>query len=247
MNISAGWTFRPTVWPTLGFIALFTALLGLGDWQLGRADEKQALIAAKQARQAAPPLILHQARPDPILDRFRPAIATGQYVPGQQWLLDNRLYQGRPGYHVYSLFRLQDGTHLLLNRGWISQGASRQSLPELPLPSGQHQIHGHLDTPAAVGLVLAEPDWTDTTAVQVVPNLDITALATGQELVLPALALVTDPDQPGTLQHDWQAIETLTPAKHQGYAAQWFALALALLIIYVGVNLQRRDTNSIGT
>ncbi|MEL6711436.1 MAG: SURF1 family protein [Pseudomonadota bacterium] len=242
MNIFTGWTFRPTLWPTLGFIALFAILLSLGNWQLGRADEKQALIAAKQARQTAPPLILHQTRPESILDRFRLAIAEGQYEPGKQWLLDNRLYQGRPGYHVYSLFRLRDGTHILLNRGWISQGASRQTLPELPLPVGQHQIRGRLDTPASVGLVLAEPDWTDAAAEQVVPNLDIAALAAGQGLTLPALALMVDPDQPGALQHDWQAIETLKPEKHQGYAVQWFALALALLIIYIGVNLQRQDT-----
>ncbi len=244
MNNCAGWTFRPTLWPTLGFIALFTVLLSLGNWQLGRADEKQALITAKQARQAAAPLMLDQTRPAPMPDRFRPAVADGQYEPGQQWLLDNRLYQGRPGYHVYSLFRLRDGTHILLNRGWISQGASRQTLPDLPLPAGHHQIRGHLDTPAAVGLVLAELNWADATAKQVVPNLDIAALAAGQGLTLPTLALVVDPNQPGALQHDWQAIETLTPAKHQGYAAQWFTLALALLIIYIGVNLQRRNTES---
>lgn len=244
MKTCTGWTFRPTLWPTLSFIALFAVLLGLGNWQLGRADEKQALIAAKQARQAAPALILHQTRPEPILDRFRPAVAVGQYEPGRQWLLDNRLFRGRPGYHVYSLFRLQDGTHILLNRGWISQGASRQILPELPLPTGQHQIRGHLDTPAAVGLVLAEPDWTNSAAVQLVPNLDMAALAAGQGLTLPTLALVVDPNQPGALQYDWQAIETLTPVKHQGYAVQWFALALALLFIYVGVNLQRQDTPS---
>lgn len=234
-----GWTFRPTLWPTLGFILLAVILLSLGDWQLGRAAEKQALIAAKQAHQAAAPIMLHQNRPEPILDRFRPAIAVGRYVSGQQWLLDNRLYQRQPGYHVYSLFQLENGTHMLLNRGWISQGASRQTLPDLPLPSGQQQIRGHLDTPAAVGLVLAEPDWADVTEVQVVPNLDIAALAASQKRVLPVLALVIDADQSGALQHDWQAIETLTPAKHHGYAAQWFALALALLIIYVGVNLQR--------
>jgi len=240
----AGWTLRPTLWPTLGYIVLTAVLLSLGNWQLQRADEKQALITAKQARQAAAPLILHQAQPDPVLDRFRPAIASGQYVPTPQWLLDNRLYQGRPGYHVYSLLQQADGTHILLNRGWISQGASRQSLPELPLPSGPQQIRGRLDTPASVGLVLAEPDWTATTAVQVTPHLDIAALAAGQGLTLPALALVLDPDQPGALQHDWQAIETLSPAKHHGYAAQWFALALALLIIYVGVNLQRPETTT---
>ena len=37
--------FRPTLWPTLAAAALLPLLLGLGIWQYGRAQEKDALEA----------------------------------------------------------------------------------------------------------------------------------------------------------------------------------------------------------
>ena len=236
-----GWVFSPTFWPTLSFLVVSAVLLSLGNWQLTRAAEKQALINAKQQHQQAAPLVLNQASSDPVMDRFRPAIAVGQYVPGQQWLLDNRLFQGRPGYHVFSLFQLQQAGHILVNRGWISTGASRQTLPHVPLPSGLLRLTGRLDTPASVGLVLEAPLFDSPVDKLVVPNLDIAALASAQGLQLPPLTLVADADQPSVLQHDWTAIETLSPEKHWGYAAQWFALALALFIIYLVVNLHRQE------
>ena len=35
--------------------------------------------------------------------------------------------------------------------------------------------------------------------------------------------------------------QLLSPDKHLGYAAQWFAIALALIVIYVVVNLRRPE------
>jgi surfeit locus 1 family protein len=239
-----GWVFRPTLWPTIGFVILSMLLLWLGNWQLNRAAEKIALITAKQHHQQAAPLMLHRAPVDPLLDRFRPVIAIGQFVPGQQWLLDNRLYQGQPGYHVFSLFQLQGAGQILVNRGWVSTGTSRQSLPSLPLPSGRIRLNGHLDTPASVGLALGKPVVNSQANLVVMPNLDIAALAAARGLQLSPLALVANADQPGVLQHDWSAIETLSPNKHWGYAAQWFALALALLFIYIGVNLHRKESTT---
>jgi cytochrome oxidase assembly protein ShyY1 len=45
--------------------------------------------------------------------------------------------------------------------------------------------------------------------------------------------------QPGSLAFDWMPVEEITPEKHVGYAVQWFGLATALLIIYLGVNTKR--------
>ena len=235
------WGFRPTLWPTLGFIVCLLILLKLGHWQLQRADEKQALIAAKQRHQQAAPLVLNQTEPDAVMDRFRPAVAVGHYISGQQWLLDNRLFQGRPGYHVFSLFQLEGAGRVLVNRGWISAGASRQIIPDVRLPTGMLRLSGRLDTPASVGMTLGTLEWGNTFATLVVPDLDIAALAAAQDVQLPPLTLVADADQPSVLQYDWSAIETLSPEKHWGYAAQWFALAAALFIIYFGVNLHRKD------
>lgn len=241
MQLKMGnWLFTPALLPTLAFIALLVALFALANWQMHRAQEKQALVDAKQVRQSTSALpLVKDVRLDPILDRFRPAMAKGRYVEGQQWLLDNRLYQGLPGYHVFSLFRLDSGRQLLVNRGWVSVGESREFLPNLPLPQGEVTLSGHLDSPASVGLVLGEQPFNSIAKLVLLQNLDVAALAEAQNLDVLPLTLVIDAGQKGALQYDWSAIETISPQKHLGYAVQWFALAVALLIIYLGVNTHR--------
>jgi cytochrome oxidase assembly protein ShyY1 len=56
-------------------------------------------------------------------------------------------------------------------------------------------------------------------------------------------ALVLDEGQAGGLQYDWSPIPPMGPEKHLGYAIQWFGLAVALLIIYVGVNTHRNGSS----
>jgi cytochrome oxidase assembly protein ShyY1 len=89
-----------------------------GFWQLGRAEEKQALFAAFE--RSAEGL----TRYDPVTDneteqylyqRFK---LTGRYEPERQILLDNMMYDGRPGYHVLTPLRI-GATAVLVNRGWL--------------------------------------------------------------------------------------------------------------------------------
>lgn len=232
--------FAPALIPSLAFAGVLSVLLTLGNWQLDRAKEKQALVDDKQARQAAAPLRLGEAVVDPLLDRFRPAEVRGHYVQGQQWLLDNRLYRGQPGYHVFSQFEMQHGGKVLINRGWVSVGESRAFLPLLPLPEGDFVLTGHLDSPASVGLVLGEVPLASLEDRVLVQTLDIAALGQARDLPLQPLALVIDEGMPGGLQFDWQPVENISPEKHLGYAVQWFAMALALVIIYIGVNTRQQ-------
>jgi surfeit locus 1 family protein len=234
--------FAPTAIPTLVFLLVLVALLSLGNWQMQRAGEKQALVDDKQARQAAAPLELNSQPLDEQLDRFRPARVVGRYVEGQQWLLDNRLYRGQPGYHVFSLLQLENGRQLLVNRGWVSVGSSREFLPQLPLPQGGVELSGHLDRPESVGLVMGEPPVDSIAGKVLLQSLDVAALAQARKLDLMALTLVLDEGQAGSLQYDWAPVETISPEKHVGYAVQWFALAVALVIIYLGVNTRRIET-----
>lgn len=67
------------------------------------------------------------------------------------------------------------------------------------------------------------------------------ALAQARQLQLAPLSLVLGAGQAGSLQYDWAPVETISPEKHLGYAVQWFALAVALVIIYLGVNTRRID------
>jgi surfeit locus 1 family protein len=233
--------FAPRPWPTLAFLLLFPLLLGLGFWQMERAGEKQALVERRAAGEVTAVLDIDAATELVAGDRYRPARVRGRYFAEQQWLLDNRVHRGQAGYHVFTPFRLAGAStaSILVNRGWVAVGESREFLPPLPVPDGELTLTGRLDAPASVGLVIGEVPLDSIESRVLVQSLDIAALAAARSLDLARFALVLDEDQPGALQYDWSPIPPMGPEKHLGYAVQWFGLAVALLIIYLGVNLHR--------
>jgi cytochrome oxidase assembly protein ShyY1 len=235
----SGLQFRAGRYPTLAFLLLFPLLLSLGFWQLDRAEQKQALLAAQAARSNEMPVALWQLTALTDQDRFRPAVARGRFVAGRQWLQDNRVHAGQVGYHVYSLFEFEGGRGVLVNRGWVPAGASRQDLPMLPLPEGELQISGRLSRPASVGMQLGEADYLGMGGMQRVPYLDVQQLAAAIGRDLLPMVLELGEGQPGALTPDPLTATQIGPEKHVGYAVQWFGLATALLIIYVGLNARQ--------
>lgn len=235
----AGFRFRPGRYPTLVFLLVFPLLVSLGVWQLNRAEEKAQLQASMMHRADELPLNLNLIRDTPDTDRFRQAQATGRYVGDQQWLQDNRVHAMQSGYHVYSLFELS-GSHraVLVNRGWVPTGRDRSEMPVLPLPAGEVSLAGHLDHPASVGIALGDVDYR-AIGLTVLPYLRVHDLGQAIARDLLPLVLVLDEGQPGALTPDPLPVSQMGPDKHLGYAVQWFALALALLMIYVGVNTRR--------
>ena len=220
---------------------VFPVLLGLGLWQAERAGVKQEMMEQRTAGNAVVPLWLGRDVRLGESDRYRLAEVRGFYSAEQQWLLDNRVFRGQAGYHVFTPFILEGERQprLLVNRGWVSVGASRDFLPLLPLPEGSVSLSGRLDTPASVGLVLGEVPLQSVDDKVLVQALDLAALSAARDLDLLPFALVIGEGQAGVLQYDWSPTLEMGPEKHLGYAVQWFGLAVALLIIYVGVNTRR--------
>ena len=170
--------FRAGRYPTLAFLLLFPLLLSLGFWQLDRAGQKQALLDAQQARSTGTPVDLQLLNTVTGEDRFRPAVARGHFVSGRQWLQDNRVHAGQAGYHVYSLFEFSanPGHGVLVNRGWVPLGASRDDLPVLPLPQGELELRGRLNRPASVAITLGEPDYVGMGGLLRLQYLDVEKL-----------------------------------------------------------------------
>ncbi len=233
--------FAPNLWPSVAFVLVFPVLLSLGAWQMDRAKQKQNLVERRAETEVAQLLRVDRYTQLGESDRYRPAVVRGRYLREQQWLLDNRTYHGQAGYHVFTPFRVDgdDQATLLVNRGWVSVGASRKYLPRLEVTSEPVTLQGRFDSPASVGLVIGEVPLSSVADRVVVQSLDIAALANEKGIDLLRYALVIDEGQPGGLQYDWSPIPEMGPEKHLGYAVQWFGLAVALLIIYIGVNTRR--------
>ena len=239
--------FRPGLWPTLATLILLPFLLWLGFWQLERADWKQAIVDQHAERIREPAVELHTLLPVMPGIEYRTVTATGSYDLDRQLLLDNRLFQGRAGYHVLTPLRLAGRDAIVLvNRGWVSVGASRTVLPELPGPGAGVRLSAMIALPPAEVFLLDTVEEPATGWPQVVQAIDIAALEErlGHELL--PLVLQLDADDPHGFVREWKPVYGIPPAKHRAYAMQWFTLAVVLVMIYAGVNTRRIRKPAVG-
>ncbi|MCL1530460.1 SURF1 family protein [Xanthomonas nasturtii] len=200
----------------------------LGYWQLQRLHSKQALLE-RAAHVREMPLTLVQALATP----HALAWVSGEvrFLP-QQVLLDNQLHAGRAGVRVYQLAAPQDspGT-LLMDLGWLPLPANRQ-LPTITPLRGTQAMRGLLSAPPSAGLALGPalaPAGTPQTWLAT--RLDAEALrSTLGRRDISSQVLRLDPALPVGYARDLEMLpNTLPPARHLGYAVQWFGLAAAVL------------------
>lgn len=227
--------------PWLLAVVAGSGFVGLGVWQLRRADEKAALIAAFELRSRAPAVALAELDPADPANRFREVRVSGRYVAEHQWLLDNQLQHGQPGYRV--LTPLDPGgaaAWVLVDRGWVAQGETRQVLPEVGAPQGRLTVLGRLSQPPEPGVRLghwpAQPSWP-----AVVPWFDFDAAEHALGHPLERAVILLDPAAPGGYRREWAVnLVTLSPDRHRAYAVQWFSLAVAVAVTAGVLEWRRR-------
>jgi len=233
---------RAGFWPTLATVVLLPLLTGLGIWQLDRAEQKQRLQVEYDRRQQEPVVRLRSVLETKETLHFRRIVARGRYEPDYQILLDNRVQQGQVGYHVLTPLRLEEGAvRVLVNRGWVALGRDRAQLPVIETPQGTVEVTGFATAPQAGGFRLGPARPAGAGWQPVWQYLDLDEYARQVSFPLQPVVMLLDPgNQPGGLVRHWARLDTGI-ATHQGYAFQWFSLAVALAAIYILVNTRRTD------
>lgn len=208
------------------WLMLVWALSELGMWQLRRAAEKQSLMALYQVQAAVEPVSWKQMRESGESDpRYRRVRIRGQFDVSRQLLLDNQVLRGQAGYHVLTPFLIEgDERYILVNRGWIPQGASRAQLPTLSEPHGVRELSGLLDHFPAVGLKLKGAEIATEGWPSVVQVLDADRIAAQLGKSVYPLQVLLDKAVEEGYAREWRPLD-LMPEKNKGYAFQWFALA----------------------
>lgn len=226
---------------TLAAVVGIAVTASLGVWQLGRAADKRALLAARAAQAARPAVdwtALHDAHARGQLDTLvgRPVRLTGRWVPEATVYLDNRPMEGRAGFVVVTPLLPADGNGpgLVVQRGWLPRDAQdRTRVPPVFTPTVSVTVEGVLAPPPSPLLQLG-PD----TGGRIRQNIEIPAYGGEWRLaLLPTVSVQqTGPAEPSAdalpLQRAWPVV-AVDPAKHVGYAVQWFALATLILALYV--------------
>lgn len=216
--------------------------ISLGLWQLERAAYKNDIKLRFETRLDADYRHFSAgdsaSGPDWSEMEFRKLILQGQYDSGQTMLIDNRIHKGEAGYHVLTPFKLNGGDNIVLvNRGWVALGNSRDQLPLIKEPAVDGMIRGIVSIPRSggfrMGKVSLKDEWP-----QVIPFVDIDAKQVQFQNHLLPMTLWLDPEQAGYYRRHWNPVWA-DPEKSRAYAWQWFSFAAISVVLFVGLNLRR--------
>jgi surfeit locus 1 family protein len=230
------WQFAPTVWPTLAALFFLVLTLWLGNWQSDRAATKRSLQARYDAATREAPIHVSAA----LLERdsvlYRKLEVQGVFDDAHSILIDNRVRGGVAGYHVLTPLKIS-GSQLaiLVNRGWVVAGRTRDQIPFVPAPSGMVKLEGMAVDPHSRYMELshAAPQG------RVWQNLDLARYVAITHLKLqPVLLLQTSATTDG-LQRDWPRPDTGV-SMHLSYAFQWYSLATTLAVLWLVMNVKRQ-------
>lgn len=221
--------FRPGWLPSLLVLVLLPLLIGLGGWQLQRAEEKRALLAEQAERVQAPVLDLRELEAAGET-AFRRVRLVGAFDARHSLLLDNRQRGGRVGVELLQPFLDRpSGRWVLVNRGWLPW-PERRTPPAFDTPQGELQLLATVYRPPGQAFLLGDgapgEGWP-----RLVNAVDAPALWRALERDGLAEELRLAPG-PASYVGDWPVV-AMGPEKHLGYAVQWFALAATLLGLYL--------------
>ena len=222
---------------TLCTLVLLALFVSLGRWQWQRGEAKQSLWAGFE--HAAPAQNPGSRNLDGF-ERFASLRLNGRFDPARQFLLDNRSHAGKPGYEVLTLFIVEDGRRILVNRGWIPFSGYRDRLPDVSLPAdAPGTISGRLDDLPVAGLASGRAPprpgdtWPQLTSFPTHAELEA---ALGAPIARRILLL--DPQVTGGYLREWKP-PGLGPDRHFAYAIQWWGFAVVLLVLYFGLNFRK--------
>lgn len=230
--------FSPRWYFTLLTALFLPVFISLGWWQWQRGEYRAAQWQAFAGTDV--PAVEVSAAALERLPRYTRVRVTGEFDTARQFLLDNLSHNGAPGYEVLSVLRLGDGSHLLVNRGWVPFSGYREQLPDVALAAaGTLQLSGRLGGLPVAGVASGRQSprgdgpWPRVTSFPTYENLQQTL---GVTLLQPVL-LLDAASGPGYLR-DWHP-PGISPDRHHAYAVQWWAFAVLLLGLFVGLNLKR--------
>ena len=234
----ASYHFNPGVFSTLITIALLYTMMSLGFWQAERAEFKDTLQQKIIERKKLSPAAIEELPVSIEYRRYHPVKFIGEFDSQHSFLLDNITFNGKVGYHVFTPVKIDGSKSILVNRGFVSQGKTREELPAVDAPGGKIEVSGLLDLSPSRTLLLAENVQETSRWPVVLQYVDLTEISQLLDYELYDMVLWLDPDETASFEYDLPVLN-LNAAKNSGYAFQWFAMSLALFIIYIVVNTKR--------
>lgn len=229
----------------VGYVALvvvFSVACGLLSWwQFARLEEAQQRVDRIQRNWDAAPVAIADVLPSldvfDIEDTWQPVAVSGEYLVDEQLLVRGRPRDGLPGFEVLVPFQLDDGTILIVDRGWVAPGSSQDSPDVVPAaPSGRVEliVRVKYGEPSIAGR--DAPDGQVATI-----NLPTIAEIVGGAVYTGAYGLLASEDPAPATAPALAAKPALDEGPHLSYALQWVLFAiLAVAALIWAIRNERR-------
>ncbi len=223
--------------------AIGAVCVRLGIWQLDRLEQRRAVNAAIVAGLAGAPLspAAISALSSTVDTRqlmWRPIRLAGVYDPANEVLLYGRPLEGRAGDHVLTPLVLDDGSAVVIDRGWVpfDPAAAVPLRGTAAPPTGRIVVDGVIMPPEDPG---GDAEVRDGRVVRL-GRVDLSRLASQLPYEVAPVAVLLRSQEPGQLAALPRVVAPPVPDEgpHLSYAFQWFTFAAVAVI--GGVVLVRR-------
>jgi len=229
-------SFTPQWRMALLALLLIVLFMQLGFWQIQRAHEKKHMLNEHYVLSKQLPRSWSPTNKPP--QQYEPLIIEGHFLP-HVFLLDNQHQQHQFGYDVISPLVLANGGVILVDRGWIGGDVTRQRFPSVSKPMGQMKIKGTAYYPSAKNWLLGESLEKKKTQMAIIELVDVTLISQFlHKSVYPFIIRLSSEESHGYVRN-W-SIVAMPPERHYAYALQWFVMALAILILFVVLNIKKK-------
>ncbi|MGH3726782.1 MAG: SURF1 family cytochrome oxidase biogenesis protein [Mycobacterium sp.] len=214
-------------WIALALVVIAFAYLCftvLAPWQLGK-NTKTSRENGRIAHSVS-------ADPVPLKDELRPdhsmaedaewlrVTATGHYLPDSQVLARLRVVDAKPAYEALTVFQVDNGPAILVNRGYVRPEEGTSAPPVPAAPSGQVSISARLREPEQQSEKAPFLENGEYQVYSIVPGQVATLVKT--PLAEPYLQLAED--QPGGLGAI--PLPQLDAGPFLSYGIQWIAFGI---------------------
>ena len=236
--------FKFKLIPTLIFATTFCGFIVLGFWQIDRADQKNVLNSNYTDRQQEAIIVLDKNN---VIDEkssllWRKVEFEGSFINKQNIILDNQIFNQIAGFNIITPFKIKGSDSLvLINRGWHPNLKNRETLPIINEISDERILQGHIASFPVSGIKLGKNN-IETLNSQIFrfQRLDAAELNYFFSAKIMPYMIYLDPIIDKELYGNFK-LPAPDSQKNYGYAFQWFAFAITLLIIFIRLSMKRKS------
>ena len=222
-------TNRKIMMRSIGIISLaFLVILCLylATWQIERGNEKDLLYNSYQKNISLQPQVIDEL--SEYYNNFTKIKVSGELLPENQFLLDNKVYKRKAGYDVITPMLVNDKI-LLVNRGWVD-GNNRLTMPDIDIATINTDVEGYTYE-YKEGFMLKD-ESKNTSWPRLIQSVNIKEISEALDKEVFSYSLIMSTTQINSLQLR-ETHQKNDKLKHYMYAGQWFIVSIIGFILII--------------